>query len=334
MPDVIAALRNAGVEIEPLIQDGSDVVLNWSTADTGPILDDEQIVVLPDMHLGGGANGDIFRGTSASANGDRFLRFVTALDSVKPSFPGLSVVQLGDLYDVWRAYPDYRDHPTSDYRVIEDAYGKALRHLVQGNLRARVCVGNHDASLALFPPSWARVPGGVTDQLAYGHYFGSGRVIALHGHQEQTLADAMQAQGGSGAVKLATEIAKLSNSLSQLIQQGVDILGDLFADSESALNDILSSRWPGADPPADAHGFTATRWCDRDGRDVLQRLFTALPNAAALRLVIVGHSHRPGISAIHIDGRLVPMVDFGSWVWGRAQFGVASEGELKLWTIA
>jgi UDP-2,3-diacylglucosamine pyrophosphatase LpxH len=326
------ALVAAGAPITPLQQADTEVKLTWNTSLTGSILGEEVLVVLPDMHLGGGDAGDIFRGNQQDAARDRLSRFVAALAKVAPQFPTMSIVHLGDLYDVWRAYPQYRDHPTSDYRVIEDAYGESLGILLQ-DLGARVCVGNHDAALGLFPPAWARSPSGVTGQLAYGHRFAGGRVLAFHGHQHETLAEAMATEGGSGAVRLATEVAKLSNPLSMLIQRGVDLLDDMFSDSELSLSDLLNARWPEVDAPDDAHGFDSPRWCDRDGRDVLQTLVGALPEASALRLVVVGHSHRPGVSAIHIDGKLVPLVDVGSWVWGRAQIAIASEGELQMWSV-
>jgi UDP-2,3-diacylglucosamine pyrophosphatase LpxH len=332
MIDLATELQHAGVKLAPYQQAGADVALRWDPAVTGPILGGEVLVALPDMHLATFGAGDIFRGTDPTAR-DRLLSLLKGLVDVGKSVPAMSIVHVGDLYDVWRAYPEYKDHPTSDYRRIEDAYGDCIGMLTQ-TLGARVCVGNHDAALGVFPPSWARTPNGVTTQLAYAHTFGSGRVLAFHGHQEDSISRAMQAQDGSDVVQIMTEVAKISNPLSQLVQRGFDMMIDFFSDSALSLTDTLGARWPGADPPPDAHGFTSPRWCDRAGRDVLQRLVGALPNADALRLVIVGHSHRAGISAVHVEGQLVPLVDVGSWVWGRSQLAIAREGELRLWTIA
>jgi hypothetical protein len=165
--------------------------------------------------------------------------------------------------------------------------------------------------------------------------FSEGRVLAFHGHQADRIDNAMASHGGSALVQIATEVAKLSNPLSQALQIGIDVLADFFGDSGISLTDALNTRWHGVDPPADAHGFVATRWCDRAGRENIQKVAGALPNASDLRLVIVGHSHIPGISAIHVPvpGRLVPLIDVGSWVWGRSQLAIAREGEIKLWTL-
>jgi len=334
MSELSTALADVGVKLSPLQQDGSDVALTWDPAVTGPVFGDEVLVALPDMHLASGADGDIFRGFDGSSLG-RLQKLLSGLLAVRGGFPKLSLVQMGDLYDVWRAYPQYKDHPTSDYRVIEKAYGSALGMLTQ-QLQARICVGNHDAGLGLFPPAWARGPNGVTDQLAYGHTFGSGRVLAFHGHQADRIGAAMAAQGGSAVVQVATEVAKLANPLVQLVERGIDLLGDFFGDTPMSLSDALNARWAGADPPSDAHGFQSPRWCDRGDRDHLQTVVGALPNAADIRMVFVGHSHRPGISALHVPvpGRLVPLVDVGSWVWGRSQIALACEGEVRLWTMA
>ena len=325
------ALLAAGLPIAPFRQAGLDVVLQWDTAQTGPILDDIVLVGLPDLHLASGENGDIFRGNDDAAV-TRLLALLRGLVQVSPRFPTLATLQLGDLYDVWRAYPGYSDHPTSDYRVIEDAYGPALGLLTQ-QLGSRVCVGNHDACLGLYPPSWARTPAGVTDQLAYAHIFAGSRLLAFHGHQEDTLNRAMQAQDGSAAVRLATEVSRLSNPLSLAIQKTIDLAADFFSDPTMPLDDLFDAQWHAASPPENAGGFSSPRWCDRGGRNVLQSLVQGLPFAQDLRAVLVGHSHRPGISSLLVDGRVVPLVDVGSWVSGRSQFVIASEGEMRLWTL-
>jgi hypothetical protein len=41
-----------------------------------------------------------------------------------------------------------------------------------------------------------------------------------------------------------------------------------------------------------------------------------------MQVALVGHSHRPGISWSPVAGRRVPVVDVGSWTYGRAEFAV------------
>lgn len=326
-----AELAKHGVALKPLEQTGVPLVLRWDTNITGPILGDDTLVAFPDMHLSGFSAGDIFRGTDPNAL-VRLTKILRAFTAARTSFPSLRFVQLGDLYDVWRAYPEYRDHPTSDYRTIEDAYGEALGLLVQ-TLQARVCIGNHDATLAQFPPSWARrADGRVTKQLAYGHRFGARRVLAFHGHQEDTL-DRLPSQDGAFFVKLATEAAKLSNPLFQSLEQKLDLVSDYFGDTDLSLHQAFSEGWPDATAPADTQGFTASRWCKRGRRELMESLLGRLDGASELRLVFVGHSHRPGIAALQIQNRLVPIIDVGSWVWGRSQLAIATEGQLALYDI-
>src|SRR5207302_159880 len=117
--------------LTPLTQADEETVLTWDTDLVGPVLDDTVLVAVPDMHLGAGAAGDLFAWPQHAAAAQRFKGFVDGLAQVAPQFPKLEVLQLGDLYDVWRAYPEYRDHPTSDYRKIEDAYSPSLGILLQ-----------------------------------------------------------------------------------------------------------------------------------------------------------------------------------------------------------
>jgi hypothetical protein len=39
-------------------------------------------------------------------------------------------------------------------------------------------------------------------------------------------------------------------------------------------------------------------------------------------VAFVGHSHRPGISWCPVASRRVPLIDVGSWTYGRAEFAV------------
>ena len=324
-------LAGAGVSLSPVDQDGRTATLEWDTRITGPVLGEQILVAIPDMHLSDAGPGDVFVGRGAEQLA-RIARLLSGLESAKAAFPTTRVVQLGDLYDVWRAYPEYKNHPTSRYDRIEDAYGPILRRLTV-DLRARVCIGNHDATLGLYPPAWARTPAGPTGRLAYGHLLGGGRVLAFHGHQEKGVGEAMAAQGGEGIVKLATLAAGLWKAPAQMLQDELDLASELFSDPEWSLGEMLARHWPFVDAPAGEHGYRSPSWCARNGRDRLGALASELPGSSALRLLVVGHSHCPGISMTEVLGRTVPLVDVGSWVQDKRQIAIAEEGRLTIYSV-
>lgn len=332
MSPFLSRLTAAGAVLEPLRQAGEEVTLEWDTAITGPILGDLILVALPDLHLSDGGLGDVFVGVESGARA-RMERLLRALVVAKASFPRTRVVQLGDLYDVWRAYPRLQGQlpEGATYELIDKPYSEIL-DLLLNQLRARVCVGNHDAILALFPPFWARTADNKpTGQLAYSHLFGSGRVLAFHGHQDKAVGEVMADVGGTGVVKLMTTMAaKLSAPLSQGLQKTFDLAMEFFDDPTPALFD---GRWRAMDPPSGMPGFSSRCWCDRNKREELGLLASAMENASNLRLLLVGHSHCPGISMTEVQGRAVPLIDVGSWVQGKSQIAIAEEGRLTVYTV-
>ncbi len=331
---VVDGLAAAGVSLSPLVQEGQPVKLAWDPATE--ILGTRALIVIPDMHFASGLTGDVFANDGRTALAT-LQRLVDAIVAFKARYEAtgnrVSVLQLGDLYDVWRAYPEYKDHPTSDYRVIEDAYGAVLGKLM-GAADARVCVGNHDATLALYPPSWARNANGPNGRLAYAQSFVNGRILGFHGHQIDQLVEAMGGQDGDAAAKLATILAKLSNPLSMLLQRGVDFAIDFFADpSVEQFSNVADRQWPASTSITDVAPFSAPRWSERDGSDHLRAVLEGVAGASTVRVAFVGHSHRPGVTAVRVGGRFVPVVDVGSWVWGAAQIAIGIEGEIGVWSV-
>ena len=79
------ALVAAGVHLAPLQQAGTDLVLTWDTALTGPISGTDVLVMLPDMHLANFADGDIFRGIDPAA-ATRLTSLLDGLLAVSPAF--------------------------------------------------------------------------------------------------------------------------------------------------------------------------------------------------------------------------------------------------------
>jgi hypothetical protein len=334
--DLLAFVTAKGLATRRVVANGQPSALTWDPASEA-IVGENVLVVLPDLHLGAGGDGDIFSGvaTNVTDSRGRLSTFLNALidakAAIEPAGTRLRLVQLGDFYDVWRAYPSYRDIPGADYSIIESAYGEVIGKLVN-QLDARFCVGNHDATLALYPPWWGRGSNGKANgRLGYAQRLCDNNVLALHGHQAAQIVEVMQAQGGGAWVSFAMWLAGVWNALDEKIQATLDhsFDPDLWPKTLD---------WANLDTPPKGP-FAAAAWAARDGRDVLAKILGGLHEghmfgADTPRIVFVGHSHRPGISWIEVNEQVVPVVDVGSWTYGRSQFAVAVKGEVSLWEIA
>jgi len=238
----------------------------------------------------------------------------------------LNVVQLGDCYDLWRAYPFHAHVPGQTYAAINDAYGPLTSQLID-QLDARFCVGNHDADLAKYPPDWAFGAGG---RLAYSQRACAGRVFAMHGHQTDDVVEVMAAQNGQTWVALGSVLATITNAGGQGLQEWLDRREDTYPGDDGGYP-------PGAAPPAGR--FTSPRWSDRGGRKGrLEKIFDGMAQSAAaiagaVRVLIVGHTHRPGVAWFTHGGRVIPVVDVGSWTYGKSQFAIVEEGSVRLWQL-
>jgi hypothetical protein len=334
MLDVIRFLRDRGMAVRPVEAGGRPISVTWDPRITGPIFGNRALVVLPDLHLGDGGGADIFRGNGGVVEyRTRLERFLEALGFAKDRLEAegniLKVIQLGDCYDVWRAYPFHENVAGRTYEAIHAAYSKVVSLLID-RLDTRFCIGNHDAILARYPPDWAFAAGG---RIAYAQRVSEGRVFTFHGHQTDTIVEEMAAQNGQVAVAIASAFSVLPvvHPALQGLQEWIDQREDAYPDDDGS--------WPEGDPPPDGP-FSAARWSDRGGRErVTERIFEALsasvPSIAApVRLIIVGHTHRPGVAWITgPDGRPIPVVDVGSWAWGRSQFAIGVEGSVALWEV-
>jgi hypothetical protein len=80
--------------------------------------------------------------------------------------------------------------------------------------------------------------------------------------------------------------------------------------------------WPKAAVPGPA-GWAAP-WVGRSSAVQLGAAISGFELCVSqeMQVVLVGHSHRPGISWSPVAGRRVPVVDVGSWTYGRAEFAV------------
>jgi len=291
-------------------------------------------LVLPDLHLGDGGDADIFRGkqSGGTAHRDRFQRFLTAVAAAKATLTAqgrrLSVVQLGDCYDVWRTFPFHENVPGRTYSAISTAYSK-IESLLIDDLDARFCVGNHDAILANSPPDWAFAAGG---RLAYSQRFCAGSVFAFHGHQGDEIADQLAGQHGQFWVALGSALSAILNPAGMALQQLIDQREDTYpGDTDGG--------WPVGPAPKPGTPFRAKRWSDYHDRPArFQKMLLAAKATTPsltqpIRLIVVGHTHRPGLSWFELDDRVIPVLDVGSWTYGRSQFAVIEEGNASVWQL-
>ena len=141
----------------------------------------------------------------------------------------------------------------------------------------------------------------------------------------------MSAQDGQFWVSLASLLSTITNAGGQALQEAIDRREDGLSASEDG--------WPARIAPTWGP-FGAKRWSDRNGRDErVGKIFGGLGKvnpsvASAARLVIVGHTHRPGVGWFARGDQLVPVVDVGSWTYGRSQFAICVEGSVSVWQLS
>ncbi len=323
-------LEKLGLRPRRALFGGVPVELEWTPDPQNPVLDDRVLVALPDLHLGDGGKADIFRGTAGGRHRARFTKFLRALVACKQELARsnrrLSVVQVGDCYDVWRAFPFHSNIRGRTYAAIQAAYAEIIALLVD-ELDTRFCVGNHDSVLATSPPDWGFGGG----RIAYAQRFCSGRVFAFHGHQGDQLADELAGQHGQTWVALGSTLAGVANAAGMALQKALDRHEDAFPGDDGG--------WPEGPSPEAGSRWRARRWSDygpRRGR--FERVLAAMAQASPaverpVQLLLVGHTHRPGVTWLAREGRTIPVVDVGSWTYGRSQFGVVTEGNASLWEL-
>ena len=274
----------------------------------------EVAVVVPDIHLGTGA-GDIFQEASPERKGrlERFLHVLAGLRD-RVGAAAFKAVQLGDFYDLWRKSPsaDYAQACAtieSEYDgVIQGARALPLLH----------CIGNHDADFYRMRPPVSQI------DVAVWRTIGD-RFLCLHGHDFVSLRDVQVDPGADPLLlSLVNSIARipLTSSLDLALQAHFD---DSFQEDPILSQPSLTSKpWPHTQPGAD--GWNAdSPWVDRANRgDIGQMLFDTEGIAdTRIDVAFLGHSHRPGISWCRIEqNRRIPLIDVGSWTYGRSEFAV------------
>lgn len=275
-------------------------------------------IVVPDLHLGIG-RGDPFQ-QADPARTTLLESFLDVLAMLRDSLPAgrFAAVALGDFFDVMRAL-----RPAASFAErlddIRAAYPGVLDRAAE--LPLLHCIGNHDHELF---DHRAELPAlGINAHI--WRFLGPG-VIAFHGNDLVSLRDIdLDVAHQTALLSLVQSLASmpLAGPLVQALQRlGDQSLEDpIFGDPSHT-----SLPWPKASGTTPA-GWSAP-WVQRDHAQQLGVPLLDMQNrfGQLLDLAIVGHTHRPGISFTQTNaGHRIPLVDVGSWTYGRATFAVVCE---------
>lgn len=268
----------------------------------------EAAIVIPDVHLGWG--NDVFRFNDPYRE-RRLERFLDIVAAFRQSLGGaVDVVQVGDWYDFWRS-PGFTSSKAK--AIIESQYPGVITRAQ--TLGLRHCIGNHDAAFAEVD-----IRRGLDVEIV--RTIGtSNRVLCLHGHDTETLAsiavDGTATAIGLNILNLFDSTVPLLGLLGSFVQRVVD-----QSSMDPWSNDPASLPWPKALVPGPV-GWAAP-WVGRDAATQLGAAISGFELCVQqqVQIVFLGHSHRPGISWSPVAGRRVPIVDVGSWTYGRTEFAV------------
>lgn len=276
--------------------------------DIAPI---EAAFVIPDVHLGWGADVFTYNGPN-SAFERRLEAFLDKLAAFRNFLQGkVDVVQVGDWYDFWRA-PGI-GHAQAK-QLIEAQYPGIVSRA--RDLGVRHCIGNHDAAFA-DPAIRSGLDVEIVRSIGAGH-----GVICFHGHDTKTLESILV---DADATQLLLNIFNVFNTVVPVVG-AIGSIVQRAADGSSqepwSLTDKTSKPWPKAKVPGPP--TWAAPWVDRIDAAQIGIVLSGLELCTNqdVQVAIMGHSHRPGISWCSVAGRQVPVIDAGSWTYGRAEFAI------------
>jgi len=283
-----------------------------------PIGNIQVAIVVPDVHLGWGNDPFTYNDVHHAQRLERFLDKLAALrDTVGAN--AFTAIQLGDWYDFWRTPPP---SIAADRHTIEQHYRGICDKAAAVPLLH--CIGNHDAALFASPPDPAEL------DVAIARCIGTPSVLCFHGHDLQSLQSIyVRAEWDEALLQILNTINSTSiiGPLSSFLQRWGD---DSFAEPWAEESD--SKPWPAAIVPGPDDLWQAP-WVARDDAVKLAQTVRGFEFCLSERnpgvppveveIALIGHSHRPGISwgSITAD-RAIPLVDVGSWTYGRAEFAV------------
>lgn len=266
---------------------------------------------IPDMHLlEKGPTDDFIDGNPARL--DRFLEFLDFLNDLKEK-EKIEIVQVGDMYDLWQA--------RGNTNLIVEAYPDIIG--LVDKLKPVYVVGNHDIDLV----RWFKDKGE-----AFGRrwrYFstvkGKSRVIYEHGFQADL---ANNQENWMGA--LGREITKIVGMM-EYIHPDIDIeLGSMWDGVVRLFN-----KYNVFSPKNDPQGFNAHELM-RYYFDLMEKYNSGQtldhygPGEADLVIAVIGHTHNARLVQLPRNGKVLHLMDCGSWVNGGHEFGVLSGKDMAV----
>jgi len=301
---------------------GTRLVARWQ--DPGMALPAARArLFVPDLHLLRTVDEAYYPNTGFRLE-TQLLRFLRALAQCKQTHPGeLDVLQLGDLFDLWRARTG---SPKQKADTIAADHAEVVARLRFGppyGVRADILAGNHDYDLHRLvewdlPRFWFLNGGGSAQT----------DVLAIHGDQfdfiELFAPDAIQA----AIVRLARFASAGEHELDH--EQMIDVLAlnDTIPRTDTPIGTAMAELAAPSVAPAPIGGsaFNVVPWSPTVGDagryfESARRLCLKLTERGRdIRLVICGHSHGARmVVGDRGDGVPVVLMDCGAWL-GRCRF--------------
>lgn len=273
-------------------------------------LSQKTIICIPDMHMLEKGPTDVF------FNGQQkyVKRFLSFLDFLVKNKEEIQVIQLGDMFDLWQA----RGNTNLIYSKYTNIIG-----LLDDELNATYVIGNHDVDIF----EWYKDQNKTFNRL--WRYFltdneeNKQRVIFEHGFQ----ADFYNNQDSwSGAI--GREIKEIVGALEYLFPDIDVILSESWESIKrvfSIYNSGLSSR---KNPNFNQHEYL------KYYSDLTKKYNTGdtadLEEPTDLAVAVIAHTHKPKLVSKLINDNVCYLMDCGSWVNGRHEFGIIAGNELAV----
>lgn len=280
-------------------------------------LSDRLLISIPDMHLlEKGPNDDFL--DSKPQHEQRFREFLHFLYDLKKELgDDITVIQVGDMYDLWQA--------KGNTNLIHEAYVETLGDLEQ--VAPVYVIGNHDIDLY----QWYKEQGQTFNRKWRWLYPGDGKPKILFEHGFQ--ADFANNQSSWSGV-VGREITRIVGYMEYLNPDVDLILGGAW-DSVSRLfgiyNEYLS---PNATRPTEkdaSRQHEYTKYYIERMRAYNKGDTEDHHGPADLYVTIIGHTHTARLVSRPGEGeRMLYLLDCGSWVNGGHEFGVVIGNELAV----
>ncbi len=302
----------------------------------------QSLIVLPDVHLSSGNDGDVFFDGSGE-NPRRLTAVLKAMRDFSQKSQPTTLLQLGDWYDVWRSVG--QDATSSQYSLIDAVSDYQELLGLDKALELAHCYGNHDASFTHALPD-RRVADQSRFRFGFGLLNSNGRVYAMHGHQADSIQGQPNSPGDIRAVWLGTLAATYLSSSFRNLEEYMDKQGNLEGARDWLLNLVGLNRddpqpqgRPSQPGPNDGQTWAA-RFVKRESMASLVAIAQAATdrlynNPTPLELLIVGHSHKPciGWTSHPKTQKPVVVIDCGAWVYGQAQLMFAAGSVAAVYDI-